>query len=270
MRIARTADEWRAVKLTTGTLGFVPTMGALHEGHLALVKTALNECDHAVVSIYVNPTQFNNPEDLAQYPVTFEEDCRMLEAIGCGFVFAPTYEVLYPDSYQYRVTENKTSTVLEGAHRPGHFDGVLTVVLKLFNLIGANRAYFGAKDYQQLILVREMALALHHPTRVCGCPTIREPDGLAMSSRNRRLNPAQRALAGKWAALLANTALSCEDVSAQLSALGFTVDYIEEHWGHRLGAVTMPPIKGGPAVRLIDNIFVRPHEPGQEGFPYPP
>lgn len=254
MRIARTAAEWQAAKPRVGTLGFVPTMGALHEGHLALVREALAACDSAVVSIYVNPTQFNNPEDLAKYPSTFEADCQLLESVGCPFVFAPTYPVLYPDSYRYRVTESETSTVLEGAHRPGHFDGVLTVVLKLFNLIGADKAFFGEKDFQQLLLVREMAQALLHPTQVIGCPTVREPDGLAMSSRNRRLNPAQRALAAQWSALLADRTLSCDEIKSQLQTRKFTVDYVADRWGRRLGAVTVPPLDDGPLVRLIDNI----------------
>jgi pantoate--beta-alanine ligase len=253
MTIFHTPYEWQKIR-PNGTIGFVPTMGALHEGHLELVRTALKECDHAVVSIYVNPTQFNNPEDFEKYPSTLDEDCKMLEAIGCQFVFAPTYPTLYPDGYRYRVTETETSRLLEGAHRPGHFDGVLTVVLKLFNIMGADAAFFGEKDYQQLILVKEMAESLHHPTKVVPCPTIREADGLAMSSRNRRLNPAQRALAAQWARILADTNLSCEEATQALLLLGFTVDYVAEHWGRRLGAVHTPPLEEGPIVRLIDNI----------------
>ena len=256
MTIFHTPAQWRALRPQKATIGFVPTMGALHDGHLALVKTALAQCEHAAVSIYVNPTQFNNPEDFAKYPSTFEDDCKQLEAIGCGYVFAPTYETLYPDSYRYRVTETETSTVLEGAHRPGHFDGVLTVVLKLFNCLQADAAFFGEKDYQQLLLVKEMAEALHHPTKVVACATVREHDGLAMSSRNRRLNPAQRALATQWAQTLADTTLSCDAAATHLTALGFTVDYIAERWGRRLGAVHTPPLDNGPIVRLIDNVAV--------------
>ena len=248
-----------------GTLGFVPTMGALHEGHLALVKTALAQCEHAAVSIYVNPAQFNNPEDFANYPNTFYDDCQMLEAIGCSYVFAPTYETLYPDGYHYRVTETETSTLLEGTHRPGHFDGVLTVVLKLFNVIQADAAFFGEKDFQQLLLVKEMVQALHHPTHVIPCPTVRESDGLAMSSRNRRLTQAQRVLAAQWAQILADLTLTCDEAAQRLEALGFTVDYVAEHWNRRLGAVHTPPLDGGPVVRLIDNVsipFAKPHPEG--------
>ena len=174
--------------------------------------------------------------------------------VGCGYVFAPTYETLYPDGYRYRVTETETSAALEGAHRPGHFDGVLTVVLKLFNIIQADAAFFGEKDFQQLLLVKEMAEALHHPTKVIACPTVREPDGLAMSSRNRRLNPAQRALAAQWAQILADHTLTCDEATEKLQGLGFTVDYIAESWGRRLGAVTVPPLDNGPIIRLIDNV----------------
>ena len=202
----------------------------------------------------MNPTQFDNPDDLKKYPQTLDEDCQMLEEIGVEFVFAPTYPDLYPDGYRYRVMETEDSTALEGAHRPGHFDGVLTVVLKLLNLAGADAAYFGEKDFQQLKLVSEMARALHHPTQIVACPTVRESDGLAMSSRNRRLSPAQRELAGQWARLLAAAALPCESVREKLEALGFTVDYIEDRWGRRLGAVRVPPLENGPELRLIDNV----------------
>ena len=207
-----------------------------------------------MASIYVNPTQFNNPEDFAKYPNTFYDDCQMLEAIGCGYVFAPTFETLYPDGYRYRVTETETSTLLEGTHRPGHFEGMLTVVLKLFNVIQADAAFFGEKDFQQLLLVKEMAQALHHPTKVIACPTVREPDGLAMSSRNRRLTPPQRALAAQWATILADLTLPCDEATQRLTALGFTVDYVAEYWNRRLGAVHTPPLDDGPVVRLIDNV----------------
>ena len=262
LTVVRTAEEWKATRRKlAGTLGFVPTMGALHEGHLALAKAALQNHDHALVSIYVNPTQFDNPADLEKYPVTFGDDCRMLEEIGVEWVFAPTYPELYPDSYVYRVTETEDSTVLEGAHRPGHFDGVLTVVLKLLTIAGAEAAYFGEKDFQQLKLVAGMARALHHPTKIVACPTVRETDGLAMSSRNRRLNPAQRTIATEWARLLADVSLSCLEVEALLDSLGFSVDYIAERWGRRLGAVCVPPLDGGPEIRLIDNIALSPPRP---------
>jgi pantoate--beta-alanine ligase len=178
----------------------------------------------------------------------------MLTAAGCDYVFTPSYATLYPDQYRYRVTENDISNVLEGAYRPGHFEGMLSVVMKLLNVVGADNAYFGEKDFQQLELVRGMAHALQHRTNIVGCATLREADGLAMSSRNRRLNPAQRALANEWSTLLADMTLSCADVRARLERLGFRVDYIEEHWSRRLGAVHMPKVEGGAEIRLIDNV----------------
>ncbi len=250
MTIFREPGEWT----TRPNVGFVPTMGALHAGHLELVARARAECEVVVASVYVNPTQFNNPEDFEKYPLTFAEDCQMLEAAGCDFVFAPTFKTLYPDNYAFRVTESEISRVLEGEHRPGHFDGMLTVVLKLLQLVRPARAYFGEKDFQQLLLVQEMVKALFVNTEIVACATVREPDGLALSSRNRRLSPAQRVLAGEWARLLADQTLSCAEVKTRLETLGFTVDYIDERWGRRLGAVHTPELEGGPTVRLIDNV----------------
>jgi pantoate--beta-alanine ligase len=250
MTIFRDPAEWTP----RPGVGFVPTMGALHAGHIALVERARVECAVVVASVFVNPTQFNNPEDFATYPVTFDQDCRMLEDAGCDFVFAPTYPLLYPDDYTLRITGMELTRVLEGEHRPGHFDGMLTVVLKLLQIVRAERAYFGEKDYQQLLLVQKLVEAFFVPTQIVPCPTVREPDGLAMSSRNRRLDPAQRSLAAQWARLLADRTKDCTEVKARLEELGFTVDYVEERWGRRLGAVHMPPLNGGPVVRLIDNI----------------
>jgi pantoate--beta-alanine ligase len=252
--VFHTPQEWRAMRPQGVSVGFVPTMGALHAGHMSLVARARAENDCVVTSIYVNPTQFNNPADLANYPVTFEQDYEMLTEAGCSYVFTPSYATLYPDQYRYRVIENEISHLLEGAHRPGHFDGMLSVVLKLLNVVGADNAYFGEKDFQQLELVRGMVDAMQHPTNVVACATMREADGLAMSSRNRRLNPAQRALAAQWSQLLADLTLTCDDVRAQLQALGFRVDYVEERWGRRLGAVHTPMVDGGAEVRLIDNL----------------
>lgn len=250
MKIFRAPAEWQP---QPGT-GFVPTMGALHAGHIALVERARAECQTVVASIFVNPTQFNNPEDFEKYPVTFEDDCRMLEAAGCDYVFAPTYPQLYPDEYRLRITETELSQVLEGEHRPGHFDGMLTVVLKLLQVVRAERAYFGEKDYQQLLLVQKLVEAFFVGTEIIPCPTVREADGLAMSSRNRRLNPTQRALATQWATLLADLSLTPTEIRAKLEAIGFTVDYIEDRWGRRLGAVHTPSLENGPVVRLIDNV----------------
>ena len=252
--VARDLAGWRRLRPRRGTLGFVPTMGALHEGHLSLVRRALEENDACVVSIFVNPTQFDDAGDLAAYPNTFDDDCALLAELGTPLVLAPTAAVLYADGYNVRVSEHADTAELEGRYRPGHFDGMLTVVLKLLNIAGAHHAYFGEKDFQQLRLVRTMVDSLFHPTRIVGCPTVREHDGLAMSSRNRRLTPAQRRLAGQWAALLADTTRPADQVAERLAALGFDVDYVADRWDRRLGAVHVPTTDGGPQVRLIDNV----------------
>lgn len=174
-------------------IGFVPTMGALHEGHLSLIKKSLKETTVTLVSLFINPTQFDNPNDLKNYPQKLERDIDLLKSITqdsptLHYVLIPTSEQMYPDQYHYKVTENQLSQQLCGAHRPGHFDGVLTVVLKLLNLAGAEKAYFGEKDYQQYLLIKNMVEAFFIPTEIIPCPTIREKSGLAMSSRNLRLS----------------------------------------------------------------------------------
>jgi len=240
------AREWRATRhKLTGTVGFVPTMGALHEGHLALVSRARQENDHVLVSIFVNPTQFDDPADLEAYPRTLESDLALL---GPGvYVLAPTAAEMYPQGYRYRVHEEVDSTRLCGAHRPGHFDGMLTVVLKLLGLAQATRAYFGEKDFQQLELVRGMVEEFFLPVEIVACPTVREEDGLAMSSRNRRLSVAERKLAARFPEVL-RSAPSCAAALEELRTLGFVPDYVEEWRGRRLGAVRLGD------VRLIDNL----------------
>jgi pantoate--beta-alanine ligase len=231
--------------------GFVPTLGALHAGHVSLVRRAKAENERVWASIFVNPAQFDDPGDLARYPRTLEDDLAMLEAAGCDLVFLPRAEEIYRDGYRYRVTENALSRELEGAARPGHFDGVLTVVLKLLLLTRPERAYFGEKDFQQLLLVEGLAQAFFLDTRIVRCPTVREPDGLAMSSRNRRLSPADRARAPALYRVLAASLASRQsgrDTEAALAREGFEVDYVADRDGRRLAAVRL----GG--VRLIDNV----------------
>jgi pantoate--beta-alanine ligase len=244
-------SAWRRERLAqigTGlTLGFVPTMGALHEGHLSLVRRSLAENDRTLVSIFVNAMQFDDPRDLARYPQTLDEDLTMLRAEGTDFVLLPSEAHLYPDGYRYRVTEIGLSKVLEGAHRPGHFDAVLTVVLKLLQIASAERAYFGEKDWQQLSLVRGMADAFFLPTAIVGCPTVREADGLALSSRNRGLPPLERQRASQFYRAL-SSAPTADVARRQLREAGFDVDYVEDREGRRLGAVRLG------AVRLIDNV----------------
>lgn len=237
-------QEWRSQHQD---VGFIPTMGALHEGHFSLVRKALSENSTTLVSIFVNPTQFNNPDDLQTYPRTLEKDLESLEQLGVDAVFTPTQEELYPDGYRYKITESNESKVLEGAHRPGHFEGVLTVVLKLLNLTGCQRCYMGEKDYQQLKLVTDMVHGLFIPTKIIGVPTVREADGLAMSSRNSLLNSNAREKAPLIYKLL-NSETPLNHVVTQLEEAGFNVDYAEKKWGRKLVAAEI----GG--VRLIDNV----------------
>lgn len=194
MEVATTIEEVRAIRRRQGaaTLGFVPTMGYLHEGHLDLVRRARAENDHVAVSIYVNPKQFGPAEDLSRYPRDLERDLALLRAEGVAFVFAPTDAEMYPSGYQTRVLVTGVTQPLEGAKRPTHFEGVTTVVAKLFNIVRPTRAYFGQKDAQQVVVVRRMARDLNFDLEIVVCPTTREPDGLAMSSRNKYLTAEQR------------------------------------------------------------------------------
>ncbi len=177
------------------SIGFVPTMGALHEGHIALIRKAAEKNEVVVASIFVNPTQFNNPEDLKKYPRTLEEDCRMLEAAGCDLVFAPSVEEMYPALPSLQMNFGSLETILEGKFRPGHFNGVGIVVAKLFHIIKPAAAYFGQKDLQQVAVVKRLVKDLSFDLNLVVCETIREADGLAMSSRNRRLSETSRAKA---------------------------------------------------------------------------
>lgn len=229
------------------TLGFVPTMGALHEGHRSLVRRSKAENDLTLVSIFVNKAQFNDPGDLARYPRPLEADLATLDADGVDYVYLPLDGDLYEDGYRYRVTETDLATVMEGAHRPGHFDGVLTVVLKLLQIASAERAYFGEKDWQQLMLVRGMVRAFFLPTTIVACVTVREPDGLALSSRNQHLLPEERAIAPRFYRAL-SSARSPEAAALELRESGFAVDYVEDRDERRLGAVRLG------RVRLIDNV----------------
>lgn len=197
--ILRTVDEMRALargwKARGETLGVVPTMGALHDGHLSLARRAKAECDRVVVTIFVNPKQFNNAADLAKYPRTEEADARLLAPLGVDAIFAPTPDQVYPAGFASNVSVSGVAEPLEGAMRPGHFDGVATVVTKLFGMTLADRGYFGEKDWQQLQVVRRLVADLNLPIQVIGCETLREASGLAMSSRNVRLSPEARAVA---------------------------------------------------------------------------
>ncbi|MHB8669770.1 MAG: pantoate--beta-alanine ligase [Acidimicrobiales bacterium] len=189
------AKELDAARLAGRTVGLVPTMGALHAGHSSLIARASAERDVAAVTIFVNPLQFGPGEDLASYPRDLDADLATAVAAGAEVVFAPSVEEMYPEPLVTTVRLAGLTETLDGASRPGHFDGVATVVAKLFNLAGPSRAYFGEKDYQQLVIIARMARDLSCPIEVVGCPTVRDPDGLALSSRNSYLDPAQRAAA---------------------------------------------------------------------------
>lgn len=196
MQVAKTVREVRAwMKLARAdgkTVGFVPTMGYFHEGHLNLMRRAKAECDLCVVSLFVNPTQFGPSEDFQRYPRDFARDAAMAESVGVDLLFAPEVEEMYPEGYQTYVEVTEVTRRLEGEARPGHFRGVATVCTKLFNIVQADRAYFGKKDYQQLKVIQRLVRDLNIPTEIVPCETVREPDGLAMSSRNVYLKPDER------------------------------------------------------------------------------
>ncbi|PKN81863.1 MAG: pantoate--beta-alanine ligase [Chloroflexi bacterium HGW-Chloroflexi-9] len=196
MHVARTVADFRAAHAAlTGTLGLVPTMGYLHEGHRSLMRRARAECDAVAVSIFVNPTQFGPNDDFDRYPRDEEHDLAICREEGVSLVLMPPVEEIYPEGATTTVSVGPLSTTLEGAARPGHFDGVTTVVSKLFAIVQPERAYFGQKDAQQLMVIRRMSRDLLLPLEVVGCPTVREPDGLALSSRNVYLSPEERAQA---------------------------------------------------------------------------
>jgi len=193
LKIVSSLSDLRAARLSlAGTVGLVPTMGYLHEGHLSLVSRAKAENQHAIVTIFVNPTQFGPNEDLSKYPRDLERDLNLLRPLGVEVVWTPTAEVMYPPGYQTWVEVEALTSPLEGAMRPGHFRGVTTVVAKLFNATQPTKAYFGQKDAQQAAVIRRMVIDLNFPLEMVICPTTREADGLAMSSRNKYLNEAER------------------------------------------------------------------------------
>lgn len=230
------------------SIGFVPTMGALHQGHLSLIETSQRENDLTVVSIFVNPTQFNQADDFTHYPRTLEADLNLLQQAGVQACLMPEPQTVYNDNYRFQINENAFSQQMEGQHRPGHFTGVLTVVMKLLQLVRPNRAYFGEKDYQQYQLIHDMAAAFFMNVEIKACPTIREASQLPFSSRNQRLSVEQRALADDFARIF-HQPIAIDMIHSQLQAKGITVDYIEEFNNRRFIAVRIGPI------RLLDNYF---------------
>jgi len=280
MLVLTTAAELRAYaearRQAGQRLGLVPTMGALHAGHLQLVRAAAAECDEVVASIFVNPTQFNNPDDLRLYPRLPEQDTALLATAGCTVLFMPIVEEVYPQPTVLRFDFGALERVMEGAHRPGHFNGVATVVSKLFHLARPHAAYFGQKDFQQVAIVRQLLADLSFDLELVVYPTVREADGLAMSSRNRRLTPEARAVAPLLYQTLTQAAeqvrLGLPPAQVQAQALAtlaqepqFTPEYFEV-----ADAQTLQPLAAyspGRAVvlcvaahlggvRLIDNVVV--------------
>lgn len=278
-RIIRTLKELRKVvagwKATGETVGVVPTMGALHQGHLSLVRAAKSECDRAIVTIFINPKQFNNPEDYEKYPRTEEEDARKLVSLKADVVYVPDGEQMYPSGFATTVSVKGITQGLCGAHRSGHFDGVATIVTKLFTQTQADKAYFGEKDYQQLQVVTRLALDLDLPIEVIGCPTIREEDGLAMSSRNLLLSDRARTWAPElhraMEEMIEGLLSGGDHASLKAAAIkrieraGFSeIEYLDLRTADKLELAEKPdkPTRllaaawlGG--VRLIDNIAVQ-------------
>ena len=184
--------ELSSYKQNHQKVGFVPTMGALHEGHASLMKKSVADNDITVASVFVNPTQFNDQNDLLKYPRTLEADCKLLELCGVDLVFAPNVDEMYPEPDKRQFNYAPLDTVMEGKHRPGHFNGVCQIVSRLFDAVNPDRAYFGEKDFQQLAIIREMVRDMKYPIDIVGCPIVREADGLALSSRNARLSADER------------------------------------------------------------------------------
>jgi len=273
-RLADLRAATRPWALAGERIGVVPTMGALHDGHLSLVAAAKAACDRVVVTIFVNPKQFNNPADLENYPRTEEEDARKLGRFGVDALWVPDGDQMYPPAFASTVSVAGLTDVMEGAFRPGHFDGVATVVTKLFTQTSATDAFFGEKDFQQLLVVQRMAADLDLPVTVHGCPTIRDIDGLALSSRNLLLSDRARTTAPRLHEQMEAIVLGLragEDFAdlrtravAQLEKAGFTrVDYLDLRAQDDLSALDAPkrPARLFAAawlagVRLIDNIAV--------------
>ncbi|MGI6855107.1 pantoate--beta-alanine ligase [Mesorhizobium sp. 1B3] len=278
VQIVRTLAELRATiaawRRDGAVIAVVPTMGALHEGHLSLVRAALGRADRVIVTLFVNPKQFNSAADLAAYPRTEDDDAAKLAPLGAHMLYAPDAQEIYPEGFATTVSVSGVSEGLCGAFRPGHFDGVATVVAKLFLQTGADLAFFGDKDFQQLLVVRRMARDLDLPVEIVACPTVREADGLALSSRNVRLSPSQRAKAPKLAEALTAAARrlasgarplsTLDDARTAILAAGFDrVEYLELRSADDLATLDLLDRPARLLVaawlghtRLIDNVEV--------------
>jgi pantoate--beta-alanine ligase len=245
-------NEWRALRSTLKTprIGFVPTMGNLHAGHLSLCQQSKQENDLTMVSLFVNPTQFNQESDYLHYPKTLKADLQQLEALQVDYCMLPTVDQLYPDHYHYRIEENLHANQLEGKSRPGHYTGVLTVVMKLLQLVKPHQVYLGEKDFQQYQLIKNMVDAFFMDIQVHVGPTIREPSGLAYSSRNNRLSSEEKKQAEKFARIFHQPHKTIDDIQLELEQANIKLDYIETHQNRRFIAVYIGE------VRLIDNYCI--------------
>ena len=252
-KVIKSLNDLRSIRkqlLVDCSIGFVPTMGNLHEGHKSLLKQSKQENTITVLSIFVNPTQFNDDDDFKNYPRTLTQDIMMAEEEEIDYVLVPGYEDLYPDQYSYKLmntTAHIQEAKLEAEFRPGHFDGVLTVVLKLLLIIKPTCAYFGEKDYQQLQLIKGLVKAFFIETKIVSCKVVRNEFGLPLSSRNRRLTEDQYRLAQIFSKIF-HSDISCDEIKKTLIREGIKVDYIKDCNGRRFGAVHIGD------VRLIDNI----------------
>ena len=277
MKVIHTIKDLQAelsvLKAQGKKVGLVPTMGALHAGHASLVKRSVNENEVTVVSVFVNPTQFNDKNDLVKYPRTLDADCKLLEACGATYAFAPSVEEMYPEPDTRQFSYAPLDTVMEGAFRPGHFNGVCQIVSKLFEAVKPHRAYFGEKDFQQLAIIREMVRQMQFDLEIVGCPIVREEDGLALSSRNARLSAEERENALKISQTLfkSRTFAATHTVSETLKFVedaiaavpGLRLEYFEvvdgntlqkvDNWNQTSYVVGCITVFCGD-VRLIDNI----------------
>ena len=277
MKVIHTIKDLQAelsvLKAQGKKVGLVPTMGALHAGHASLVKRSVNENEVTVVSVFVNPTQFNDKNDLVKYPRTLDADCKLLEACGATYAFAPSVEEMYPEPDTRQFSYAPLDTVMEGAFRPGHFNGVCQIVSKLFEAVKPHRAYFGEKDFQQLAIIREMFRQMQFDLEIVGCPIVREEDGLALSSRNARLSAEERENALKISQTLfkSRTFAATHTVSETLKFVedaiaavpGLRLEYFEivdgntlqkvDNWNQTSYVVGCITVFCGD-VRLIDNI----------------
>lgn len=250
-KIIRSAQEMfeHRKSLAGKSVGFVPTMGALHQGHAELLKKSKKENEISILSIFVNPTQFNDENDFKNYPITQEADLKIAQNCAVDILFSPDRTQIYPQSYRYMIKETGLSQLMEGKHRPGHFEGMLTVVMKLLQLTSPTKAYFGEKDYQQLLLVKSMVADFFMNTEICPVPTVREADGLAMSSRNVRLSAAGRKRAPAIYQAISKATNAAQAVKLLIEQ-DIEVEYVEDHFSRRFVAAKIDQ------VRLIDNVAI--------------